>query len=100
MAYNAANEERTELISIQKNNRGEYIKCAKIVNKNTGTESIDIRLFYTNDDGNLTATKQGVRFNSEHLLDFCKSIVYALEVNEQEELIDALNDLVNEDDSE
>lgn len=100
MAYNAANEERTELLNIQKNGRGEYIKGSKIVNKNSGNESIDIRLFYTDDSDNVQPTKQGVRFNSEHLLDFCKGIVTALEINEKEELIDFLNDILSKEDAE
>ena len=100
MAYNAANEERTELLTIQKNERGEYIKGSKIVNKNSGNESIDIRQFYTDKDDKVQPTSKGVRFNSENLLDFCKGIVTALEINEKEELIDFLNDIVSKEDAE
>ena len=51
MAYNADNEIREELAQIQKNNRGEYVIATKITNKISGSVSVDIRQYYTNEAG-------------------------------------------------
>jgi hypothetical protein len=100
MAYNANNEERVELASVQKNSRGEYIRVAKITNKNTGTVSVDVRLFYTNDSDEVSPTSKGVRFNAELLPDLMAGLAKALEYNEVYDLIDDLQKIADEEDSE
>ena len=101
MAYNASNEERKELCTIVKNNRGEFIKGAIITNKNSGTVSIDIRQFYTNDSEEVAPTSKGIRFNAENLYDLITGLCEGLEDNEKqdlaEELLQGLDD-IDEDD--
>lgn len=65
MAYNASNEERTVLAEIEKGTKGDKIIISKIKNIKTNNESIDIRLFYTNKEGELQATAKGVRFSTD-----------------------------------
>ena len=98
MAYNAANEERTEIVSIKKGSRGDYIKVNKILKKNTNNESIDIRMFYTNDEDLVLPTGKGVRFSTEMLLDFIKGLTTALEYDEKDDLIDYLSKMIDDDD--
>jgi hypothetical protein len=100
MAYNASNEERVELASVQKNSRGEYIKVAKITNKNTGSVSVDVRLFYTNDSDEVAPTSKGVRFNAELLVDIMSGLAKALESNEVYDLIDELQGIADDEDSD
>lgn len=97
MAYNASNEERTELFNIAKGNRGDAVVGSKIVNKNTNNVSIDIRQYYTDDNGELKPTSKGVRFNAENLLDVIKALVPALEANEIEDLNDILSGMSDEE---
>ncbi len=93
MAYNADNEIREELAQIQKNNRGEYVIATKITNKTSGSVSVDIRQYYTNDAGEVMPTSKGVRINAELLSDLLNGLVKALEVNEMMDLSDMLSDL-------
>lgn len=96
MAYNSDNEVKEELASVQKNSRGDFVVASKITNKSTGSVSIDIRQFFTNDDDKLTATSKGVRFNSENLLDMLKGLAKGLEANEVMELGDALAEMLDD----
>lgn len=98
MAYNAANEERTEIVSIKKGSRGDYVKVNKILKKNTNNESIDIRMFYTNDEDLVLPTGKGVRFSTEMLLDFIKGLTTALEYDEKDDLVAYLSETLDEDD--
>lgn len=92
MAYNASNEVKEELVKIQKNNRGDYVIASKITNKNSGTVSIDIRQFYTNDNDEVMPTSKGVRLNAESLLELLSGLARALEANEVMDLCDTLQD--------
>ena len=100
MAYNADNETKEVLAEIQKNNRGDFIVASKITNKNTGAVSIDIRQNYTNDEGELSLTRKGVRFNAELLPDLVKGLVKALEENEVMDLGDELAALLADNNEE
>lgn len=100
MAYNATNEERTELFNISKGNRGDAVVGTKIVNKNTNNVAIDIRQFYTADDGELRATQKGVRFNAENLLEVMQSMLGALEADELDDLKSSIEDIQAEEDAE
>lgn len=93
MAYNADNEIREELAQIQKNNRGEYVIATKITNKISGSVSVDICQYYTNEAGEVMPTSKGVRINAELLSDLLNGLVRALEVNEMMDLSDMLRDL-------
>lgn len=94
MAYNSSNETRTELVNIQKNNRGEFIIANIIKNNNTGNESVDIRQYYTDKDDEVRATSKGVRFNAENLYDFLSGMVKGLELNEAQELVSIIEERV------
>ena len=98
MAYNANNEICEELVNIKKGNRGDCIIASKITNKNTNNVSIDIRQYYTDDEGELKPTSKGVRFNSELLSDLLGGLAIALETNEMLDLSDKLEDIVGAED--
>jgi len=100
MAYNADNEERRELCAIKKNNRGDYVVASEIKNKNTGSVSIDIRQYYTNDDDQLMPTSKGIRLNSENLKELMMGLADALDVVEIDELTSELQAKNDADDSE
>lgn len=91
MAYNSNNEERVELADIKKNDRGEFVKVAKITNKNTGNSSVDIRNYYTTKEGEIAPTYKGVRFNTEMTPDIIRGIADSLEYDELEDLRDYIN---------
>lgn len=63
MAYNN-NEDRLEVASIQKNNRGDILKVAQITSS-SGARSIDVRMYYTSDSGEVLPTKKGIRVSDE-----------------------------------
>lgn len=79
MAYDSSNEKRTELGKIQKNDRGDYIVITQIDNEKTGNCNIDVRAYYTTDDGELRPTQKGVRFNAELLDEFIQALQAGLE---------------------
>lgn len=93
MAYNADNEIREELAQIQKNNRGEFVIATKITNKTSGSVSVDIRQYYTNEADEVKPTSKGIRINAELLNDLLSGLVCALEANEMMDLADKLNEL-------
>lgn len=99
MAYNAANEERTELYCERKNNRGDHLVVTKIRNKGTGSESVDIRNYYTNDAGELAPTTKGIRLNCENLLEVMAALAKALEPNEVEDLIGELEAVIEDEEN-
>lgn len=100
MAYNADNEERQELFAIKKNNRGDYVVASAIKNKTTGSVSIDIRQYYTNNDEQVMPTSKGTRFNSENLVEAINGLAKALDVVELDTVIDELTALRDNSDSE
>lgn len=92
MAYNA-NEKTVIIADIEKNSRGEVFRISrKIPEKEGALECIDVRLFYTPDDGDeLRPTQKGVRFNSEHAVDMVEAIIKAMSPSEREELFERLD---------
>lgn len=96
MAYNSDNEVREELASIQKNNRGEFIKVSKVTNKNSGNTNIDIRLWYTDDNDELKPTSKGVRFSTEVAQDIAIGIAKGMEIVDIEDLSDKLSMISDE----
>ena len=84
MAYNVK-EKQIELITVPKNNRGDFIRAARIVPEDeTKQQSVDIRNLYTNSDGELTMTQKGVRIASEHLPSMMAMIVANMTDEERE----------------
>lgn len=96
MAYNANNEKQEEIAVIQKNNRGDHIVIKKVTSVKSGNVSIDVRNYFTNEDGDLQPTSKGVRINSELLLEAMMAMAKGLEANEIEDLKDALDTLLDE----
>jgi hypothetical protein len=100
MAYNADNEVREELATIQKNSRGDFVIVSKVTNKNSGNSSIDIRQYYTNDADEVKPTSKGVRFSTEELLEIMTGLVNALEPDEVDDLAGILAEKLGEDGSD
>lgn len=96
MAYNPDNEKKEELLTMPKNNRGDYIVVQKVTNVNSGSVSADIRNYYTDKDEQVQPTKMGVRVNSEILLDVLAAAARCLEASEIEDLKDKLDDMLDE----
>lgn len=96
MAYNAQNEERKELIDIKKNERGDHIVVTKITNKANGNTSIDLRNYYTTEDGEVRPTQKGIRVNTEFLLDLIVAMTDGLEANELFDLQDKLEEIIED----
>lgn len=84
MAYNNADEVRKELGQIKKDDRGNYIYITEIDNPKREVQYIDIRLYYTADDGEIRPTQKGVRFNAELLEDVIEALKNGLEGYEDE----------------
>lgn len=101
MAYNADNEVKEELAVVRKNSRGDHIVVQKVTSKTSGSVSVDVRNYYTNDDDQLLPTSKGIRINSEVLPEVLQGVLQVLDVTELEDIkayIDRLLD--DEDDSE
>lgn len=94
MAYNT-NEKRVTVGEIKKNNRGEYIKVDSIEGKNGN--SVDVRTYFTSEDGQILPTKKGVRVNSEQSVDLVKFIVMAMDEAARMDVLSAVQELVDEE---
>lgn len=92
MAYNT-NEKRVTVGEIKKNNMGEYIKVDSIEGKNGN--SVDIRTYFTSEDGQILPTKKGVRVNSEQSVDLVKFIVMAMDEAARMDVLSAVQELVD-----
>lgn len=100
MAYNT-NEKRVTVGEIKKNNMGEYIKVDSIEGKNGN--SVDVRTYFTSEEGQILPTKKGVRVNSEQSVDLVKFIVMAMDEAARMDVLSAVQELVDgetESDSE
>ena len=94
MAYNT-NEKRVTVGEIKKNNMGEYIKVDSIEGKNGN--SVDVRTYFTSEDGQILPTKNGVRVNSEQSVDLVKFIVMAMDEAARMDVLSAVQELVDEE---
>lgn len=88
MAY--GKEVQVEHGLIAKNNRGEFYRIARVVPDGGKLESVDMRLMYTDDNGELRHTKKGIRVNSENIVEFLTVAIEALSDEERDELFDIL----------
>lgn len=72
-------QERKELLQFKK---GPNTVITALVKGKT-SDSIDIREYYTNDDGELAPTKKGIRFNAENLPDVIRALASVVEDKEE-----------------
>lgn len=93
MAYDVTKEKQEVLAQIEKNSRGDVIQVSKITMVGRTTESVDIRIMYTDDDGELRPTRKGVRFNSEQAAEVAAALVKNF-ISEDglEDFIESLNE--------
>ena len=94
MAYNT-NEKRVTVGEIKKNNMGEYIKVDSIEGKNGN--SVDVRTYFTSEDGQILPTKKGVRVNSEQSVDLVKFIVMAMDEAARMDVLSAVQEIVDKE---
>lgn len=98
MAYNASNEEKKTLVEVEKNSRGEYVIASLITNKTSGNQSLDIRQYYTDKEGQVAPTSKGIRISTELALELIKGLVDALEEDEVLDLQDMLQERIDTND--
>lgn len=95
MAYNIK-EDRKTVGEIKKNSRGEFIRVDSI--KGNDGNSIDIRLNFTAESGEVLPTKKGVRVNSEQSVDLVKYIIQAMDNDAREDLRSIMDELLDSSD--
>jgi hypothetical protein len=82
------NNKESNVTLVPRNDRGEYIKVARLVPEGNQLESIDIRNHYTSDqDGKVYPTQKGVRIHSEMLVETVVAILNALRPDELEDVL-------------
>lgn len=91
MAYNANNETKVNVVDIKKNNRGDYLKMDVVTKNSNGDKAVDIRNYYTTEDGEIRPTQRGVRIKSEEAYDITLHMLDILEANELMDLVDEIN---------
>lgn len=91
MAYKAK-EKQVELITVAKNDRGDFIRAARVIPEDTTkSQSVDIRNMYTDSkSGELVLTQKGVRIPSEHLPALLAVIVSQMPEDEREKFNECL----------
>lgn len=99
MAYNADNEVKEELAVVRKNNRGDHIVVQKVTSKTSGSVSVDVRNYYTNDDEQLLPTSKGIRINSEVLPEVLQGVLQVLDVTEIEDIKNYIDGLLDDEDN-
>lgn len=88
-----SDEKREDIEVLNKNNRGDKIIIAKITNQRSGSVSVDVRNYYTDDDDNVLPTKKGIRINSEILPEVIKAMMKVMEPDELEDIIEEMTGL-------
>ena len=74
------NDIRNDLGDILTNKRGtEWVRVGAVTNKDSGAESIDVRVWYMNDDGQDTPTAKGFRMKRADVVDALGKIEESLE---------------------
>lgn len=76
-----------ELGMIKKNDRGDFIRIARIIPAK-GNEAIDIRMFYTDEMGQLRPTSKGIRISTEKVAEVIRLMMKGLKIEEYEELLE------------
>lgn len=83
--------ERTNVATIEKNNRGEYFKVDKIVEEGKGNQ-IDVRAYYTDSDtGEVRPTSKGIRIKSELTADILIAMYNAMDEESKQEFNDMID---------
>ena len=90
MAFDKA----VEVGSVKKNTRGEFFKVLKNEEK-SGGNSIDIRVYYTKEDGELAPTKKGVYLNSEVAPEVMYLMFEAMDSSAKEDFIAKMSVYLN-----
>lgn len=98
MAYNN-NEDRLEVASIQKNNRGDILKVAQITSS-SGARSIDVRMYYTSDSGEVLPTKKGIRVSDEMAGDVVLAMFKAMSTEARMDVFGSIEDIYDGDNGE
>ena len=93
MAYN--NNTQTEIASIPRNLRGDAIKVSKIEDAK-GNIAVDIRNYYTAEDGELRPTQKGVRFNDELGAEVILAMIQAVSLETAIDLQDKLEGMLGQ----
>lgn len=77
MAYDVTKEKQVVIAQIKKNDRGEMIQVSRLIPlvDKTRQESMDFRLMFTKENGELSPTSKGVRFNMNQYKEFLAGIV-------------------------
>ena len=77
MAYDVTKEKQVVIAQIKKNDRGEMIQVSRLIPlvDKTRQESMDFRLMFTKENGELSPTSKGVRFNMNQYKEFLACIV-------------------------
>ena len=96
MAYNIKDEKQQEFCMVPKNDRGEYFRVARVIPPQNRMESIDIRLYYTDDSGDVRPTKKGVRVHTEALPEVVVAIFEALSKEEKDLVMEELQQITDE----
>ena len=79
------------LLDFASNARGEVIRVSKLTGVTSGNQSIDIRRYYTNNDGEKAPTSKGIRFSTEDTVDVIKALMSTL----SEEELQLLNESID-----
>ena len=91
--------EQTVHAVLDKDSRGNYVQVSTIESDNARGSSwaMDIRMMYTNADGEIKPTTKGVRANDELIVDLLVECVKALPEDLYEELMERVADENTED---
>jgi len=79
--------EESNVKFIDKNGRGDFIRAARVTS-DKGEEYLDLRIFYTNDEGEKCPTQKGVRFNTEIAVDVVAALLDAMTPDEFNAVMD------------
>ncbi len=90
MPYDASKEKQVEYGMIPKNERGEYIRVGKVTSQSSQGYSTDVRLFYTDNAGDIRPTQKGLRIPSKHMVETMRSMFNAMDETEKAEFIEAI----------
>ena len=93
--YDASKEIREDLLDIKKNNRGDYLRVTKITQKASGSESLDVRNYFTNDADEVCPTSKGVRVSAELAYDLISAMLNILETSELMDMQDVIEEMID-----
>ena len=86
------------LAKFKKNEKGDYVVISRTTS-DRGISNIDIRNFFTTDDGEILPTKKGISINSELICDVLKGIIENLSSEELDDFDTVVMPLIKTFDS-